>query len=258
MKSETWLILADIHYPVFHKPTFEAALDFAQRNKVAGVILLGDQLDNSVISSYNERKPLFKPAGQYAADTEGFDREILKPLESALHRNAKKVWIIGNHDAREARLVEEHQELQGSVERPILLNLVGRGWTVIPEGNAFQKGKLSFAHGEHFGTQYYTRRAVDTFCGNVCFGHHHSLQTYTRVLARDPSQKWTATCLPIVGDTSPQYLKNRPTNWVNGVGIAEFLPDGSFNLYPVVTTNGRFCYGGAIYGASRSHRRQYR
>ena len=59
-----------------------------------------------------------------------------------------------------------------------------------------------------------------------------------------------AHCAPIVGNTNPSYLRNRPTSWLNGFVIVEFHKAGNFNCYPVVVSDGRFSYGGEGYSES--------
>jgi len=253
-KSQTWLILSDVHYPAYSRSTFTAALDFASHNEIAGIVLLGDQLDNAEISHHNAAKPLFKPTGAYAKNTKGFDRDILRPLEAVLPPSATKVWIIGNHCDWENQLVEAMPELKGTVERPILLNLRKRGWTVIPLGESFKKGRLSYIHGESLGGMHHAKKAVETFCSNIVYGHFHTLQTFIKTLPHDATQKWIATCLPIVGITNPGYVKNKANSWVNGFGIVEYFDGGSFDLFTVIVSRGKCAYGGRVYGAS--HRRR--
>lgn len=251
LPSKTWLILADVHYPAFDRATFACALDFARHNRLAGVVFLGDQLDNSCISHHNDGKPLLKPTSQYAKDTAGFDRDILTPLERVLPRGCKRVWIIGNHCDWENQLVEKQPELRGTIERPILLRLRQRGWKVIPCGGNYKHGRLTFAHGESLSGAYHAKKAVETYCSNLVYGHFHSLQTHVKTLPYNATQKWIATCLPIIGKTNPAYARNKANSWINGFGIVEFFADGSFDLYTVVVTRGRCAYGGKVYSAQQ-------
>ena len=253
-KNETLVVLADIHYPAYDRSTFECALDFIRHNRISGVVLLGDQFDNAEISHHNSGKPLFKPTGSYAQNTQRFDDEILKPLEALLPKNAQRVWVIGNHDAWESELVEAMPQLQGAVERPNLLSLSERRWKVIPLGASFQHGQLNYIHGESLSGMYHAKKAVETYCDNVVYGHFHTLTTQVKVLPHDAKSKWIATCLPIVGYTNPQYLRNKPTAWLNGFGIVEYYGNqGYFDLYTVVVSGGQCAYGGRTYsGVTRN------
>lgn len=255
-KPNLWVCLFDLHHPKVHKPTWNAALDFIQKNskKIAGVYFGGDQFDNSEISHHNAGKPLYKPTGSYAKNTESFDKDILWPLENVLSKGTTKIWQIGNHDDWELQFVESHPEFEGAVERPILLKLESRGWEIIPCGSGYQLGKLTLIHGETLsgvGNQaagYHAKKAVETYCGSVLYGHMHSPQSYTKVLPHHQTDKWQGICAPILGATNPGYLRNRPTAWLNGFCVVEMQENGNFNVYSVVVVGGKFSFGGVVYG----------
>lgn len=253
-ETELWVAAYDIHYPMYHKPTFNALLDFLNSNSVDGFVFGGDQFDNSCISHHNKGKGLYKLPGQYAAETKGFDRDVLSAIERLLPDTAERVWIEGNHDHWEFELVETHPELLGSVERPVLLDVMERGWKLVPMGTCFKKGELTFIHGEALtgvGNQaagVHSKKALEIYCTNVLYGHMHAPQSFTKVLPSDTSRKWMSWCSPIIGDVNPKYLENRPTAWLNGFTIVEFRDKGLFNVYPIVVIDGQFSFGGKVYG----------
>jgi predicted phosphodiesterase len=254
-----WVCLFDIHHPKVHKPTLNAAREFiaCNRSKVAGVYLGGDQFDNEEISHHNSNKPLYKPAGSYDRNTRSFDAQVLTPIEEIIPRGVEKIWQIGNHDDWEYQFIESHPELQGTIERPILLNLEKRGWQVIPCGGSYEIGKLTLIHGETLsgvGNQasgYHAKKAVETYAGSVLYGHMHAPQSYTKVLPHHRTDKWQGTCSPIVGATNPGYLRNRPTAWLNGFTIVETHGNGLFNVYPVIVVDGQFSFAGQVYGKKK-------
>lgn len=255
-KPNIWIAAYDIHYPKVHKPTLNAMFDFMARNrdKIAGFYFGGDNLDNSEISHFNSNKPLYKPVGSYKKHTIGFDKDILTPIEALLPKEAARVWQLGNHCAWEDQLVEKNPELKGTVERPLLLNLAERRWKVIPCGQGYKLGKLLMIHGEQLTgignqvPQAHARKAVEVYAGNVLFGHVHNPQTFTKILPYNKTDKWQATCAPIVGSTNPGYLRNRPSAWLNGFVVIEMLEGGSYNLYSINVTNGKFSFAGEVYG----------
>lgn len=250
----TWIAAYDVHYPVYHKPTWNAILEFIKRNPVAGFIFGGDQLDNQDISHHTKGKPGLRERAGFKRAEVGFERDILTPIEKALPKGAKKVWIIGNHDDWEQQVVEEHPELEGVLDRPRTLRLEERNWTVIPLGHAYKLGKLNVIHGEILtgvGNQagtYPSRKAVELFAGSVLAGHTHAPQSFTKVAPVEKVQKWQGHIAPIVGNCNPQYLRNRPTAWLNGFVVIETRPNGDFNLFPIVVADGKFSYGGKVYG----------
>lgn len=258
-KPNLWVCGFDAHCPELHKPTFNAMIDFITRNrkKIAGFYAGGDQADNAELSHHNAGKPLYKPAGSYHRNTVRLDNEFVGPIERALSPDAEKIWQIGNHDDWEQQYVASHPELLGTIERPGLLGLEERGWQVIPCGSGFKLGKLTLIHGETLsgiGNQasgYHAKKAVETYCSSVVYGHMHSPQSYTKVLPHNQTDKWQAHCSPILGRVNPGYLRNRPTAWLSGFTIIELHDNNNFNVYSVIVTNGKFSFAGETYGGGK-------
>lgn len=252
--SKLWVVAYDLHYPKVDKATFGALLGFLDSSPVAGFIFGGDQLDFECISHHTKGKGLYRLPGAYRRDLEGFDREVLQPIEARLPKGAARRWHIGNHERFEQDLVEEHPELQGTVDHVRSLRLAERGWEVLPLGYASRIGKLVVIHGDvltGIGNQagiYPSRKAVELYGANVLAGHTHSPQSFTRISPVENVQKHQGHIAPILGRVNPGYLRNRPTAWLNGFVVVEVMPDGMFNLYPIVVSKGRFAYGGKVYG----------
>ena len=251
--SKLWLLFYDLHYPKHNKRTWAAAMDFARQNPLAGFLYGGDQFHNDEISHHNNGKPLYKPVGCFKENTLGFHRDILSPLEAVLPKDCTKVWLIGNHDRWEDDMAEGHPEFKGMVDRPTTLDLADRGWVVVPNGKAYRiSPNLKAIHGDQLqGIMGYmsmtpARRAVDLY-GNVVFGHTHLAQSFSKVSPVETRKKQMAWNIPAGCDLNPEYMKNRPSGWVSGFGIGEMWK-GGFNVYPVVVTDGRFSYGGKVYG----------
>ena len=255
-----WVCVFDLHYPHVHKPTLDATLDFIRRNKakVASFLFGGDQFDNAEISHHTKGKPLLGPPGSYKKNTVGFNNNVLEPLEKYPRKEADRVWIEGNHDYWCNQLLERQPEFVGTLERPLLLGLEDRGWEVVGLGESKRLGKLLTVHGEGLtgiGNQasvYHAKRAVESFCSSVLYGHLHSAQSYTKVLPHSTKDKWIGYCAPAACTLNPSYLQNRPTAWVNGIVIVELhepeKPNSNFNVYPIIVSDGKFCFGGETYG----------
>jgi hypothetical protein len=252
-KIDTWIVFHDLHFPLYHKPTWDAVMDFVKKNPIKGWIFGGDQFDNLEISHHTKGKPIFRETGAYEKNTRDFNRLILKPLEAAIG-DAERVYIVGNHERFEQDLIESHPELQGTVEHEKLLDLKARKWKVVPLGHAYKIGKLAVIHGEvltGIGNQagmYPSKKAVETYAGNVLAGHTHSPQSFTRISPVDAEDTWMGWIAPVGCETNPAYIRNRPKAWLNGFTIVEVFSDGNFNLYPIITAKGRFAYGGKTYG----------
>lgn len=251
---KTWVAYYDLHYPKWDKDTFAALTHFLSENKVAGFIFGGDQLDLECISHHTKGKPLYRPPKAYLRDIEGFDKDILEPIEAILPKDATKIWHIGNHERFEQDLIEENPELEGLVDHVRQLRLVKRGWEVIPLGHSYKVGKLTTCHGEilsGIGNQMGTfpaKKAVELYGTSVLAGHTHSPQSFCKISPVEHVQKWMAWIAPIGGKTNPTYLRNRATSWLNGLVVIEVMDGGYFNLYPAIVTKGRFAYSGKVYG----------
>ena len=245
----------DLHYPKYNAPTFNTMLDVIKDVRPNRFIFGGDQFDNAEISHHNKRKPIYKERRSYLNNQEGFVNEILEPLEASLPRGAEKVWIVGNHDYWEYEFVEGHPEFEGWVDRVTALNLAKRGWTVVPLGHAYTLGQLHIIHGEiltGIGNQagmYPSRKAVELYGSNVLAGHTHAPQSFTKISPVEQKKKHMGWISPILGDTNPAYLENRPTAWLHGFNVIEsYGADGFFNLYQIILFEGRCAYGGKSYG----------
>lgn len=250
----TWLAIYDLHYPQYNIPTWHCALDFIQQNPhIRGFIFGGDQFDNAEISHHNRKKPLYKEESLYIRNENGFMRDILQPLYQLLPRQARKIYIIGNHDYWEREFIEEHPELSGLVDRVRSLNLQAAGWQIIPLGHAYKLGKLNVIHGEVLtGTIpgiYPAKKAVEIYGANVLAGHTHSPQSFAKVSPVELRQKWMAWIAPCACNLNPAYIRSRPHAWICGLTIIEVHNTGNFNLYPIILSqNGTFTYGGKEYG----------
>lgn len=253
-KIKTAVAVYDLHYPKIDKPTVAAWMDYLSQNKVDVFIFGGDQFHFDCISHHTKHTPIFRTRRSYLNDIEGFDKNILQPLENVLGKNCEKVWIIGNHEDWEQDLINEQPELEDVIGHVRLLGLEGRGWTIIPLGHAYKLGKLKVIHGETLtgiGNQagmFPARKAVELYAGNVLAGHTHAPQTFTRVSPVEYTNKWQAHISPISGHVNPEYLRNRPTAWLCGFNIIDVFPNGQFNYYPVIVCNEVCSYGGKVYG----------
>jgi hypothetical protein len=241
----------DSHYPKVHTPTWKAILNFVERNRerVRLFVFGGDNLDCGAISHHTKGKPLFRPRGQMRRDLDGFNKSMLKPIEAALHPETVKVWLTGNHEEWAAQLIEEQPELEGLLDFPAFLNLRERGWIVKGQGDHYKQGKLKWIHGDVLsGGVYAARKALDTYVENLMFGHFHTSASATKILPHSGREKWQSYAVGCVGRLDADYLKNRPTGWLNGCAITEFFDNGYFNNYLVNIFRGRFSYGGVVYG----------
>jgi len=248
------VVVADLHYPFIDKPTIAAILDFLKHNKPAYFVFLGDQLDLECVSHHTKGKPLYRPVGGLQSDLDGFKKTILTPIERLLPSTCKKVWLEGNHERFLEDLIEEQPELQGMVDHIRYLGLKENGWQVVPLNGAFRLGKLTLIHGNsiqggmgYIGNQP-AKKAVEIYGTSVLMGHTHSAQSYTRVSPVDQTQKHAGYVSPVAGNQNPRFLRKKPNANTTGFSVVELRPDGTFNCYLVLVSDGQCSYGGTTYG----------
>jgi predicted phosphodiesterase len=246
--SKVWVVLSDAHSPEEHRPSIRAVLRFLEANKVAGVVLLGDNMDCSPISRHSKGKPGLRRRGGWQADLNHFDKHILKPIEARIPKSAKRIFHLGNHERWLDDLLEEQPELVGALSIAKSLKLEERGWKVIPVGESSRIGKAFLVHGDQVGSgMHVAKKAVDAFAATVIMGHVHTAQMHTKCSQVKARDKWAGYVIPTLGTVAPRYAKGRPNSHVNGFGIVEELPDGCVNIYIPLIIDGRFSFAGKIY-----------
>src|SRR5258708_40317621 len=110
-QTKVWIVAHDLHFPEYHKPTWNAMLEFIADVKPAGFIFGGDQFNNEEISHHTRGKPFYRERASFKKATDGFETNILGNLTPLLNK-AEKVWIVGNHDRFEHDLIECQPELE--------------------------------------------------------------------------------------------------------------------------------------------------
>jgi|ERR1035437_771944 predicted phosphodiesterase len=248
-KPKLWAILSDIHAPKEDKESFAAVLDFLQQNPVEGLVLLGDNMDCEDISRHTKQQPGLRKVGGWQKDLDYFDANILKPIEARIPKAAKRVIFYGNHEDWLQQLLEEQPELKGALSIEKSLNLIARNWKIIPQGNHYQIGKAYLVHGDQIGSSMYVaKKLVEAFCATAIMGHVHTAQMHVKTSQVKKNDKWAGYVIPTLGTVAPEYAKGRSNNHVHGLGILEEFGKDLFNVYIVIISNGRFSYGGKIYG----------
>jgi hypothetical protein len=229
-----------------------AWLDFIKKNKasIAGFIFAGDIFSNTCISHHTAHQPLYRPKGQYLKDEKTFAEKILKPLEEALPKDCKKVYIIGNHDDWEVQIAETHPELDGVVSHYNGLKLADNGWELVPLGHAYKLGHLVVVHGEMLTGVNAAKKGLLIYGQSVLAGHLHAPSSATQISPVDGKRKHMCWVAPISGKCNPVYARNKPNAWMPGFTVVEMHENSKdFNVQPIIITGGRFSYGGRMYGS---------
>lgn len=240
------VILPDIHYPEHSKKSIKLVLKLIKDLKPDEIIYQGDNLDMGAISHWNKDKKRKVELKRLQKDYNGFIKDVLTPIERAAGKNTKFVWLDGNHSFWAEQYLDKNPELEGMIEPRVCLALKERGYKYIPFNQIYKLGKLNIIHG-YYTNKYHTAKTLDAFGESVCYGHVHSPQMTTRMKTIDSNEFHAAYSLPCLCELSPDYMKNRPTAWVNGFGVVYVMPDGMFNLYTIIISNNSFVFNNKIY-----------
>jgi predicted phosphodiesterase len=241
------VLLPDIHYPDHDKKCLKAVLKFIQENKPDIIVFMGDQLTLDPVSFWNKGKPGLSEGKRLLADYQGFEREILTPIIKAGKKNCQYVWIVGNHENRASKFIQENPSVKGLIEPEGYLRLKERGFKVVEFGNYYELGKLYVMHGE-FWNKYHAAKTVETFENSVMYAHTHNPQMYAKVVPRDTGKYHIAWCLPCLCNLAPDYKAGKSNRWINGFGVVYVRPDGYFDPYMVIINRGSFVFNDKLYG----------
>ena len=251
MKSRQAVILSDIHHPEFNRRAFQAALSYIKANasSIEWVVLLGDNMNCENISRHTKGKPRLRSRGGFQRDLDQFNEEVLRPIEQVVAKKTRKVFVLGNHEDWLEQWLDENPEFEGAVSFDKCLELTARGWKVVAQGDHYQIGKAYLIHGDQVGSgMYVAKKLVDSYCATTIMGHVHTAGMFTKMSDIKREDKWCGYTLPTLGTLAPKYAKGRPNAFINGFGIVEVQENEFVNVYIPIILNGRFAYGGEVYG----------
>ena len=149
--------------------------------------------------------------------------------------------LQGNHDERVDRLILREPRWEGVIEVEEELDFKERGINYYRQIEPPVKlGHLHLIHGWYHNI-HHARKHLDEMGGNVCYGHLHTFQTFSRRLPAY-NEEIAAWCLGCLTDKQPDWVKGRPTRWSNGFAVVYLGEDGNFNLYPIRIINNQFMW----------------
>ncbi len=222
--------------PLHDLKAWKAVLKFAEDFKPDVWIHGGDMLDCGVISHHNKKKPGNVEGLRLLADATEGHKTFIEPVE-AICKNL--VYIIGNHEDWLNDLIVEMPALDGIVNVEVLLQL--DKWKVVPQGGAYNLGKLTFLHGDTVsGGEHVAKAAVINFERNVRFGHHHTMQAYTKNSPLDYKNAKTGIAIPCLCTKDPKYGESKPNRWMQGFNFGFVHKGGYFSDYVPIIIDGQF------------------
>lgn len=212
------LILSDIHFPYHSIQALNAALTYAKKEGVDGIILNGDTLDFYQLSRFEK-----DPRKRSFAHELDAGKRFLEILQKEF--KCRVYWKNGNHEDRyENYLKVKAPELLGvnDFKMENLLNLKNFNCTIIENKRIIKANKLNIIHGHEYpgGAFNPVNIARGLFLkGKVSAlqGHNHQTSEHTESnMNEEIITTWSVGCL---SELHPTYM---PLNkWNHGFGIVE-------------------------------------
>lgn len=223
------LVLVDIHLPYHNIEAVTVAIEEGKREKVDGVLLLGDLLDFYQLSRY-EKDPRKR---SFAHELEA-GRKFLSILQKEL--KCKIYFKLGNHEERyEKYLKVKAPELLDVADFKLhtLLKCADYNTTIIDNKRIIKLNKLNAIHGHEYvggisspvniARGLYMRGKV-----SAIQGHNHQTSEHTEPnMDGDITTTWSLGCL---SELNPGYM---PLNkWNLGFAIVALNDNGKdFHVY---------------------------
>ena len=250
-----FIFCADLHYgferrnghkiALHDEKAWGAVLAFAKDFKPDVWIMGGDMLDCGVVSHHNHGKPGATEGLKLLADAVEGRELFIKPVEEIMGKG-ELVYLVGNHEDWLNDLSDKLPAIEGLLDLSSLLKL--KRWKVIPQGGAYNLGKLTFVHGDAIkGGEHCAKSAVVGYERNVRFGHFHSHQTYTKNSALDYKNSKTGICVPCLCGKKPKYGEGAANRWSQGFLFGYVWEGGFYNDYVVTIIEGKCVIGGKLY-----------
>jgi predicted phosphodiesterase len=233
-KVKRWLVCSDLHVPYHDLTAMVKMLAFAKREKVDGVLILGDGIDAYQLSSFQKdprKRSIVKEVDAWG--------QVLDTFRKLVGKDGSIIWKGGNHEYRlERYLMAKAPELFGTpwLNWETMCELKRRGVQWIPSGHPIQHGQLLVVHGHEWGARFSSpvNPARGAFlraheCTLEGHGHRTSHHTERTVFGREISC-WSIGCLCTL---TPEY---RPlgNKWNHGFGILHAGHDWTFHNHRII------------------------
>jgi hypothetical protein len=251
MKSRLCAVVSDIHFPHQHQAGWESFVQWCADWRPAHVVVNGDALDFESLSRFQKTPDNVSAI----AEIRVFVRE--------LHRLVGLVGLVevqeGNHDERWGHIVAAHAvHLGGAIGLTLEEQCRFQGldrrvkWTredVLTLGTRVGPFRVRHGHKQSrgFGPKHIAAGRLDKTLGDSeIVGHHHRAQLYCRAAF---GKQAVAIANPSM--TAPHNYAPG-ADWQTGFTVVECFGDDA-TAYPVVMTlDGRFAWGGRVYGLADS------
>lgn len=247
MPDTRFIAIPDCHVPYEDKRAVRTMLKVLEWYKPETVIILGDFLDCAPVSHWLKDRSKTKEGLRLKDDFAAGNKLLDKITTGVKHL----VYLDGNHENWIVDAIDRQPELDGLINLNVGLQFEqrrakGLKITHLDYGKCFQLGKLWFTHGTYTGVSH-AKKHVESYGRSIVYGHLHDVQMHIKVSPIDIEDKHLGLSLGCLADKNPNFMENRPNNWVHAVGVGLSRSDGSFSIDPVLICNGVASYGGRTF-----------
>lgn len=236
--------------PLHDERAINAMLSFAQDFKPDTWIEGGDNLDYGPVSHWLADKKRASKDLDLSKDAREYRKIALDPINQIMSRRSKqkkrKIWMKGNHEDWAEGFAELNPGVRDLICPEGLLDL--EDWDVVEQGGYRQLGHLYVFHGDTVANGANpAKSAVDKYGRSIMLGHFHTHQVSPRHEMLDVEQPKVGIVVPGLCNKNPNYLKNKPNQWMKGFAYGWVLEDGQFQINVPIFINNKFVINGKIY-----------
>lgn len=249
-----------VHTPMHDRRAWDLAIQVAMKMQPEYVVLLGDMLDLAPFGKYTTEPDLHWTTMPTLIELHWY----LGQLRLACPR-AEIVWLEGNHEYRLRRMLmdqlKEAVDLRPvddpngpealSVERLLSLKALDIEYLgAYPEAEYWLWDRIRVYHGTTVrkGSGASTAAIIrDTNVSVVC-GHVHRLELAAKTTTSASGHTTVYAMCPgtICRIDGVVPGSTRRSNWQQGLGVANFMPDGLVTMEIMPIEDGRCVYNGAV------------
>jgi predicted MPP superfamily phosphohydrolase len=244
-KQKVGIAIYDLHFPEHDKQLWKNILKLAKDLKPDYFVFGGDNMDMKELSHWVHAKGDMRTleGRRIKAEYTQFQEGVLDPLCAILKKPCEKHFLLGNHEDWAEQAIDRNPQGEGYWE--VENNLKLKDWTVYPLNRVCSIGKMHFIHGTYTNDAH-AKKHVTNYESNIFYGHVHDHQIYTKVTPLN-NEAHIGMSIPCACTLNPDYMRNKPNKWVNGLLVFTVFPDGNFTAHPIISNKGKFEYSGKVY-----------
>tara|TARA_R110000744_G_scaffold372159_1_gene483673 strand:- start:33 stop:821 length:789 start_codon:yes stop_codon:yes gene_type:complete len=260
-KNQTILAIGDCHVEVGESiERFKWLGQYILKAKPDIIVIIGDFLSLDCLSSWDKNKRLKMEGLRYAHEIDLGKlalKHMFKPMKEYNKKRREQhksgyqprfVFVEGNHENRLPRYLEEHPELEGTMDiyEDLQLELLHAQWVSYDdylEIEGIQFCHIPFAkNGRPIGRMHICKQALELSAKSVVFGHTHkgTWENMYRIGAEHLQQALNIGCF---FEHQPDYVAGAPSDYWRGVMLLETYDYQRFDFSTVSLSRLRAEYG---------------